>query len=119
MAKVMVVDDSQFMRLTIQTMLVAGHHEVVAQAENGPQAVEQYKKYRPEVVTMDIIMPVASGLEAVSQIIKFDPAARILMVSAMGQEKIVQDAMRLGAKGFLGKPVKAIELLEKISQSLK
>lgn len=119
MAKILVVDDSKFMRLTLKNILEKqGGHTVIGEAENDREAVEQYKKLRPEAVTMDIIMPDDSGLLAVKEILKFDPGAKIVMVSAMGQEKIVEEALALGAKGFVTKPVVTEKLLEAIKKAV-
>ena len=92
MAKVLVVDDSKFMRLTLKNFLEKNSensHTVIGEAENVSQAVERYTELKPDLVTMDIIMPEESGLEAVKKILAIDPSAQIIMVSAMGQEKIV------------------------------
>ncbi|OGS20476.1 MAG: hypothetical protein A3J83_03505 [Elusimicrobia bacterium RIFOXYA2_FULL_40_6] len=115
MHKVLVVDDSRFMRLTLKNMLEKnGKYEVVGEAEDDISALEKYKDLKPDVVTMDVIMPTESGLTAVKEIIKFDPNARIVMVSAMGQEKIIEEAISFGARGFVTKPVKPEDLLKAI-----
>jgi len=118
--RVLVVDDSKFMRLAIKSMLEKDQkHQVVDEAETDVSAVEKYKSAKPDFVTMDIIMPIESGLRAVKEIIQFDPNAKILMVSAMGQEKIVEETVQLGAKGFVVKPIKVDELLKKIDDMFK
>jgi two-component system chemotaxis response regulator CheY len=121
MAKVLVVDDSKFMRLTLANYIEkksGGKHQVVGEAADDQSAVAKYRELRPDVVTMDIIMPVESGLKAVKEITSFDPKSRIIMVSAMGQEKICDEAKSLGAKGFITKPVKPEELLREIDRVL-
>ena len=121
MAKILVVDDSKFMRLTLKNFLEKNSnnsHQVIAEAENVKQAVEKYDQFKPELVTMDIIMPEESGLEAVKKIIAKYPSAQIIMVSAMGQEKIVEEALSLGAQAFVTKPIKPDELLETIDKVL-
>jgi two-component system chemotaxis response regulator CheY len=102
----MIVDDAAFMRIQIKNMLSKNGYEVAGEAENGLQAVERYKEVRPDVVTMDITMPEMSGLDALREIIKLDPNAKVVMVSAMGQEAMVRDAILSGAKGFIVKPFK-------------
>jgi len=77
---------------------------VVGEAENGKQAVEKYQQLKPDLVTMDIIMPEMGGIEAVKQITQLDPGARILMCSAMGQQALVQEALQAGARDFVVKP---------------
>jgi two-component system chemotaxis response regulator CheY len=106
MAKVLIVDDAAFMRIQIKNMLSKNGYEVAGEAENGLMAVERYKELMPDVVTMDITMPEMSGLDALREIIKIDPGAKVVMVSAMGQEAMVRDAILSGAKGFIVKPFK-------------
>ncbi|BCZ45617.1 response regulator [Clostridium gelidum] len=116
MKKILVVDDAAFMRLTIKTMLDKNGFEVVGEAENGRKAIEMYKMLKPDIVTMDITMPDMGGVEALTEIIKFDPKATVLMLSAMGQEGIVKDAVIKGAKGFIIKPFKEEYLLKALSK---
>jgi len=121
MAKILVVDDSKFMRLTLINYIEkrsSGRHQVVGEAADDISAVAKYRELRPDVVTMDIIMPVESGLRAVKEIVNTDPKARIIMVSAMGQEKICDEAKAIGAKGFITKPVKPEELLKELDRVL-
>jgi two-component system chemotaxis response regulator CheY len=121
MAKVLVVDDSKFMRMVIKSFVERdskGKHQVIGEAEDSKEAVMKYKELKPDIVTMDIIMPAASGLDAVRQILEFDPKAKIIMVTAMGQEKIIGDAKLLGAIAFVVKPVKSEEMLKAIESVL-
>ena len=119
MAKVLIVDDSRFMRLILRRILEAsGVHTVAGEAEDGAAAIEKYKELKPDAVTMDVIMPVESGIAAVKGIIEFDKNAKIVMVSAMGQEKVVEEVMGLGAKAFVVKPVMGEKLLEAIKTAL-
>jgi len=106
MAKVLIVDDAAFMRISIKNMLTKNGYEVVGEAENGAIGVEMYKELRPDIVTMDITMPEMSGLDALKEINKLDPQAKVVMVSAMGQEAMVREAIVAGAKGFIVKPFK-------------
>jgi two-component system chemotaxis response regulator CheY len=119
MANVLVVDDSKFMRLILKNILAKDNkHTVIGEAENGVDAFNKYKELHPDLVTMDIIMPIETGLAAVRKMVEYDKNVRIIMVSAMGQEKIVEEAMQLGAKGFVVKPVKPEVLLEMIEKVL-
>ena len=106
MAKVLIVDDAAFMRISIKNMLTKNGYEVVGEAENGTIGVDLYKELQPDIVTMDITMPEMSGLDALKEITKVDPQAKIVMVSAMGQEAMVREAIVSGAKGFIVKPFK-------------
>ncbi|MDR1117346.1 MAG: response regulator [Oscillospiraceae bacterium] len=106
MAKVLIVDDAAFMRISIKNMLSKNGYDVVGEAENGRVGVEKYKELSPDIVTMDITMPEMSGLDALKEIMKINPAAQVIMVSAMGQEAMVRDAIISGAKGFIVKPFK-------------
>src|SRR2546423_5375616 len=92
------------MRTMVSDILSQAGFTVVGEAENGKQAVEKYKQLKPDLVTMDIIMPEMGGIEAVKQITQMDPAARILMCSAMGQQALVQEALQAGARRFRAQP---------------
>jgi two-component system, chemotaxis family, chemotaxis protein CheY len=117
MAKVLVVDDAAFMRVRAARVLEdAGH--VVAQAENGLEAVRQYADWRPDAVLMDITMPDMDGLTALKEIKKLDPGARVAMVTAMGQQAIVIEALKSGAKDFVLKPFQPDRVLAALQKLL-
>lgn len=116
MAKVLVVDDAAFMRMQLSDILQKGGHEVIGQAENGKEAIEKYMKLKPELVTMDITMPVMEGIDAVKGIKQLDPNARIIMCSAMGQQSMVVNAIQAGAKDFVVKPFQPDRVLDAISK---
>ena len=116
MAKIMIVDDAAFMRITIKNMLKKSAHQVVGEAENGSVAVDRYETLMPDIVTMDITMPVMGGLTALKEILKLDPSANVIMVSAMGQEAMVREAIMSGAKGFIVKPFKEDDILSAIDK---
>jgi len=116
MKKILVVDDAAFMRLSLKMMLEKNGFEVVGEAENGRKAIEMYKMLNPEIVTMDITMPDMDGVEALAEIIKFDSKANVIMLSAMGQEGKIRDAVLNGAKGFIVKPFKEDYLLKALSK---
>jgi len=115
MARILVVDDAAFMRHMISQM-VAGIHEVTGEAANGREAIQKYKELRPDIVTMDITMPDMQGIEAVREIIAYDPKAVILMCSAMGNREAVLTAIKSGAKDFITKPLQKERLLEAIDR---
>ena len=112
MTKLMIVDDASFMRISIRQMVEDHGFQIVAEASDGSEAVEQYKKYKPDIVTMDITMPNMSGIEALKTIKSIDVNAKIIMVSAMGQESLIKEAVLNGAKSFIVKPFKKEKLLE-------
>jgi two-component system, chemotaxis family, chemotaxis protein CheY len=116
--KVLVVDDAIFMRRMLTDILTEAGYKVVAEAANGIEAVEEYKKERPDIVTMDIIMPEMDGIEAVKGIMKADKDARILMVSAMGQQQLVVEAIQAGAKDFIVKPFEASRVINAVERIL-
>ncbi|PSL51201.1 two-component system chemotaxis response regulator CheY [Salsuginibacillus halophilus] len=115
---VLIVDDAAFMRMMIKDILVKNNYEIAAEAENGVQAVELYKEHSPDLVTMDITMPEKDGIEALKEIKSFDPEAKILMCSAMGQQSMVIDAIQAGAKDFIVKPFQADRVIEAIQKTL-
>lgn len=102
--KVLIVDDSAFMRISLRTLLENHGFEVVGEADDGVTAIRKYKECRPDIVTMDITMPECNGIEALKEIKQFDPNAAIVMISTMGQENLVKEAVISGAKTFLVKP---------------
>lgn len=106
MKRVLIVDDAAFMRVSIRNIVSKNGYEVVGEAENGAVAVQKYAELHPDIVTMDITMPEMNGLEALIAIRKADPGAKVIMVSALGQESMVRDAVMAGAKGFVVKPFK-------------
>ena len=116
MKRVLVVDDAAFMRLSLKTILERNGYEVIGEAVNGNDAIEKFKILKPDIVTMDITMPDLDGIQALNEIIKFDPKANIIMLSAMGQEPKIREAVILGAKGFIIKPFKEEYLLKAISK---
>ena len=116
MTRVLIVDDAAFMRMMIKDILEKNGYDVVAEANNGIKAVEMYKRERPDIVTMDITMPDMDGIEAVKAIREFDPSAKIIMCSAMGQQSMVMDAIRAGAKDFVVKPFQPDRVLEAMSK---
>ena len=116
MSKVLIVDDAAFMRISIKNMLTKNGYEIVGEAENGAIGVQMFKDLQPDIVTMDINMPEMSGLDALKEITKLDPKAKVVMVSAMGQEAMVREAIVSGAKGFIVKPFKEEGILAAIKK---
>jgi two-component system chemotaxis response regulator CheY len=115
---VLVCDDAIFMRTMISDILSGAGYEVVGEAETGLQAIERYKQLKPDLVTMDIVMPDMGGIDAVREIVKDDPNAKILMCSAMGQQALVVEAIQAGAKDFVVKPFQPSRVLEAVQRVL-
>lgn len=116
MKRVLIVDDASYMREMIKDILLKGGYEVVGEAEDVQDAARKYFSLKPDLVTMDIVMKEKTGINGVEEIMKADPNAKILMVSAMGQQAMVVDAIQAGAKGFVIKPFKPEVLLEEVKR---
>ena len=112
---VLLCDDALFMRTMLRGIVTAGGFDVVGEAENGRVAVEQYTALRPDVVLMDMVMPELSGVDAVREIRRIDPDARVVMCSAMGQQQLVAEALEAGARGFITKPFTASRVIEALN----
>jgi two-component system chemotaxis response regulator CheY len=115
--RVLITDDTAFMRMTLRNVLEKNGYAVVAEAEDGVQAVEKYLEAKPDLVTMDITMPNMDGITAIKKIMENDPNAKIVVVSAMGQKALVIEALSSGARDFIVKPFqpeRVIEALQKV-----
>jgi two-component system chemotaxis response regulator CheY len=115
MKKVLIVDDAAFMRVSIKNMLSKNGYEIVGEAENGKVAIQKYQELSPDIVTMDITMPEMDGLTSIKKILEAHPSANIVMISAMGQESMVREAVLSGAKGFIVKPFKEEALISALN----
>ena len=117
MAKsVLICDDAAFMRVMIKDILTKNGYDVAGEAENGLKAVEKYNETKPDLVMMDITMPEMDGIQALKKIKEADPAANIIMCSAMGQQAMVIEAIQSGAKDFIVKPFQAERVLEAVKK---
>ena len=114
-----IVDDAVFMRNILKRIFKENNFKIVAEADTADAGVQAYKEFRPSLLTMDIMMPNKSGLEAIKEIIAFDKDAKILVVSSLGQELLIMDAIELGASDFVVKPFKKEKLLAVVSKILK
>ncbi len=118
LSKIMIVDDARFMRVMLKDILSKEEYEVVAQLENGIQAMEQYKELKPDLVIMDITMPQMDGISALKEIREIDPEAKVIMCSAMAQKNKVKEALKMGAKDFIVKPFQKEQLLKAVRKCL-
>lgn len=116
--RILIVDDAAFMRMMIKDVLTKNGFEVVGEAENGLKAIEKYKELTPNLVIMDITMPEVDGIQAVKEIKKSDPSAKIVMCSAMGQQAMVIEAIQAGARDFIVKPFQADRVIEAVRKVL-
>ena len=117
MIKILVVDDAIFMRSMIRDIFARGPFVIAGEAENGAEAVRLYQGLRPDLTTMDIVMPQMDGITALREIIRIDPAARVVMCSALGQESLIAEAIEAGARDFIVKPFQPGRVL-KVVQSV-
>lgn len=116
--RVLVVDDSVFMRDIIKDIFVAGGLEVVGEAGNGVEAVERFRELKPDLVTMDLVMPYRNGIDATREILRNDAKALVVMCSALGQETMVMEAIEAGAVDFIVKPPRAEDVLAVVKKVL-
>ncbi|NLI93318.1 MAG: response regulator [Peptococcaceae bacterium] len=116
MSNVLIVDDAAFMRFTLKNILENNGFQVIGEAEDGRTAISKYKELSPNLVTMDITMPEMNGLEALQEILKIDSKAKVVIVSALGQESIVKQAIAAGAKSYVLKPFKEEQVVTVLTQ---
>ncbi|HSR03277.1 MAG TPA: response regulator [Proteiniclasticum sp.] len=117
--RIMIVDDAIFMRMKLKDILEKNGYEVVAEAQNGADAIEKYKTEKPDIVTMDITMPEMNGIEALQKIKKIDPSAKVIMCSAMGQQAMVMEAIQSGALDFIVKPFETDRVIDSIVKACR
>lgn len=117
--RVLVVDDSLLMRRMIADILRSTGWEVVAEATNGEEAVALYGQFRPDAVTLDIVMPGTNGMFALDRILQADPRAKIVVISALNQTKLISEAIRKGAHDFIAKPFLPEQVQETLNRSLE
>ena len=119
MAKnILIVDDAAFMRMMIKDILTKNGYNVAGEAENGAKALEKYNELKPDLVLMDITMPEVDGIQALKNIKAADPSAQVIMCSAMGQQAMVLDAVKRGAKDFIVKPFQAEKVIASVNNVL-
>jgi len=120
MAKtILVVDDIAFVRKTLTEILTEAHYEVIGQAADGREAINLYTKLKPDLVTLDLVMPNMSGIEAARQITKMDPSSRIIMITAMAHENLIMEAINSGARDYVLKPFTTPDILKALDRAFK
>lgn len=116
--RIVIADDASFMRMMIRDILTANGYEVVAEADNGAAVVERYNEFKPDLIIMDLTMPEVDGIRAIKAIKKIDNEARIIVCSAMGQQAMVIESIRAGARDFIVKPFQAERVLEAVRKAI-
>ncbi len=118
--RILIVDDAQFTRNMLKKIINnTGFGEVVGEASNGNEAISLYKKLKPDLVTMDLVMPQKGGIETTQYLLKTDPDAVVIVVSALGQEALVLEAAKKGAKDFIQKPFKSEQIIDVLQRMFK
>lgn len=118
-ASVLICDDARFVRRLIADILDQAGYEVVGEAADGREAVDNYRRLRPDLVTMDVVMPEMGGLDALREIVREDTGARVLMCSALGQPALIREAMEAGARDYVVKPFQPSRVLEAVQRALR
>jgi len=116
MAKILITDDASFMRGSLKYMVEGAGHQVVGMARDGNEAIEMYKKHKPDIVTLDILMKGMDGMAALKMLMELDPKAKVIMVSALGTDSKKEEAIVLGASGYIRKPFKQRKILAEIEK---
>ena len=115
---ILIVDDLKFIKMVLRELIEKAGFRVVGEASNGLEAIEAFQDKRPDVVILDVTMPKMDGITALKKILEIDPEARVIMCSALGQQRLIVQAIQLGAKDFIVKPLRAERVISAIKQTL-
>lgn len=118
MARIMIADDSESIRMVLRDILSIGAHECTAEASNGFEAIEQFKKTFPDIVLLDMAMPKMDGLDVLKQMMSIRPAARVIMITASDDQNTIRDCIKEGASAYILKPFNFQDVLNKINEVL-
>ncbi len=116
--RILITDDALFMRVTLKNILTQNGYEICGEAANGKESLDKYKELKPDLVTMDITMPEMDGITALKEIKAFDPNAKVIMCTAMGQKNMVIEAVQAGAKDFIVKPFEPDRVIQAVGKQL-
>ncbi len=116
MKRVLIIDDAPFIRMTLRKLLENNGYTVVGEAENGKEGIIKFEQHRPDIVTLDITMPEMGGVDTLKKVMDIDRTAKVIMVSALGQESIIRESIIYGAKSFIVKPFKDDQVLKTLSK---
>lgn len=119
MAKILIVDDSMVSRKKLRAILETAKHEIVGEAADGAEAVKKYEALSPDLVTMDVTMPNVDGISGLKDIMKYDPSARVVMVTALGKGETILEALNAGAKNYITKPFADGQIINSVEDALK
>ncbi|MBF0298995.1 MAG: response regulator [Oligoflexia bacterium] len=115
---ILIADDAPIIRLMLKDIITPLGYQIVAEAANGEEAIQKYKEFKPDLVTMDIIMPIKNGIEALSEILKLNPKAKVLMISAIDQKEYLTKAIKIGATDYIVKPFEEAKVQIAIKKAL-
>lgn len=119
MSKILIVDDSMFMRSILKNILEKEKYQIIGEANNGNECIEKYKELKPDLITIDMIMPEMNGIDTVRKLMQINSKIKVIMVSAMGQQVLIEEALKAGAKNFIIKPFQPEKVIETIKQVLQ
>ena len=119
MARFVIIDDSKLARTFLKNILTGAGHEVVAEGSTGLEGFDLYNQHKPDIITLDMIMPVFSGLDCLKKLMEVEPEAKVVMVTSVGKDSFIEEAMSVGAKAVILKPIQEAGVLSVVESVLK